>query len=87
MPRESAPKLSMKGLHPMKFPRDDYVIPVTEKELRAQGVNFCLHKIMAQNQCLAKAKVNVVQFVFLLVFGLVHRTISNWIWIHYSSNI
>ena len=55
----TASKLPLKGLHPMKFPKDGDVIPVTEKELRAQGVKFCLHKIMAQNQCLVKAKVSV----------------------------
>lgn len=45
-----------KGPHPMRFPQDDE-IPTTEEALRAQGVKFCFHKILAQNQCLARAKV------------------------------
>ena len=44
----------------MVFPKDER-IPVTEKELHAQGVNFCLHKILAKNQCMAKARVRASQ--------------------------
>lgn len=47
-----------RGLHPMRFPKDEQ-IPVTEQELHAQGVKYCFHKILAQNQCLAKAKVRI----------------------------
>ena len=48
---------STKGLNPMRFPRNDR-IPVTEKELQAQGIKFCFHKILAQNRCLAIARVS-----------------------------
>lgn len=44
-----------RALNPVRFPKNER-IPVTEKELHAMGVRFCVHKILGQNRCTAKAK-------------------------------
>jgi len=59
MPATAATNIGRRGINPMIFPKDDVVIAVTEKELRAQGVKFCLRKIQAHNQCLVKSKVRM----------------------------
>ena len=40
----------------MQFPEEGS-IPLTEKELRAEGITYCLDEIQAQYQCLARARV------------------------------
>ena len=40
----------------MQFPQEGS-IPLTEKELRAEGITYCLDEIRAQYQCLEKARV------------------------------
>jgi hypothetical protein len=47
-----------RGPNPMQFPEEGS-IPLTEKELRAEGITYCLGQIQSHYQCLARARVRM----------------------------
>jgi hypothetical protein len=47
-----------RGPNPMQFPEEGS-IPLTEKELRAEGITYCLNQIQSHYQCLARARVRI----------------------------
>ncbi|CAB9522679.1 expressed unknown protein [Seminavis robusta] len=71
---EAAPR-HHRGPNPMVFPKEG-TIPITQSELRAQGVTFCIQQIQTQYLCLEKAREAY------LAEGLDPRKGPEWYYFH-----
>jgi hypothetical protein len=57
-PQTAQQQKPRRGPNPMQFP-DEGSIPLTEKELKADGITYCLDHIQLHYQCLARARVRM----------------------------